>query len=204
MSAIRHFLPWVAVLVLVGLLVSLLPGTTKWSIVITQIPLLPVTGLVVYRYLRPEYLSEKAVKVTIALVALAGLSFAIYLGATWATGGTPTCSAGGGCSAAETSNGATLFFGIRTTTVGMVGYSLILLSLLVPGNLGRISTAFLGTFGFGTSAYLTTYLATEFQTSCQWCLGSSVAMTTIFALAYWRLAQFFEASGSPDSSARSR
>ena len=79
MSAIRHFLPWVAVLVLVGLLVSLLPGTTKWSIVITQIPLLPVTGLVVYRYLRPEYLSEKAVKVTIALVALADDSLATLL-----------------------------------------------------------------------------------------------------------------------------
>ena len=192
MKAIRHFLPWVAVLVLAGILVSLLPGTTKWSILITQIPLLPVTGLVVYRYFRPGYLPERAVKVTIALVALAGLSFAIYLGATWATGGTPTCSAGGGCSAAETSEGATLFFGIRTTTVGMVGYSLILLSLLVPGNLGRISTAALGTFGFGTSAYLTTYLATEFQTSCQWCLGSSVAMTTIFALSFWRLARYLD------------
>lgn len=192
MKAIRHFLPWVAVLVLAGVLVSLLPGTTKWSILITQIPLLPVTGLVVYRYFRPGYLPERAVKVTIALVALAGLSFAIYLGATWATGGTPTCSAGGGCSAAETSEGAKLFFGIRTTTVGMVGYSLILLSLLVPGNLGRISTAALGTFGFGTSAYLTTYLATEFQTSCQWCLGSSVAMTTIFALSFWRLARYLD------------
>ncbi|MGA1213116.1 MAG: vitamin K epoxide reductase family protein, partial [Solirubrobacterales bacterium] len=180
-------------------------GTSKTSILITQIPLVPVTGLVVYRYFRPGHLPETAVKVTIPLVALAGLSFAIYLGVTWvATGDAPTCSAGGGCSAAETSDGATLFFGIRTTTVGMIGYSLILLSLLVPGNLGRISTAFLGTFGFGTSAYLTTYLATEFNTSCQWCLGSSVAMTTIFALAYWRLAQFFEASGSPDSSARSR
>ena len=193
MRVIRHFLPWVGVLVAAGVLVSLLPGTTKWSILITQIPLVPVTGLVVYRFFRPGELPEKAAKITIALVALAGLSFAIYLGVSWNDGAsTATCSVGGGCSAAETSDGATLFFGIRTTTVGMIGYSLVLLSLLIPGNLGRMATAFLGTFGFGTSAYLTTYLATEFNTSCQWCLGSSAAMTTIFALAYWRLAKYIE------------
>ena len=192
MRVIRHFLPWVGVLVAAGVLVSLLPGTTKWSILITQIPLVPVTGLVVYRFFRPGELPEKVAKITIALVALAGLSFAIYLGITWATGAEPTCAVGGGCSAAQTSEGADLFFGIRTTTVGIVGYSLVLLSLLVPGNLGRMATAFLGTFGFGTSAYLTTYLATEFNTSCQWCLGSSAAMTTIFALAYWRLAKYLE------------
>ena len=190
MRAIRHFLPWVGVLVAFGLLVSLLPETTKWSILITQIPLVPVTGLVVYRFFVPGELSEKAVRITIALVALVGFSFALYIGLSWGgDSSTVTCSTGG-CNAAETSKGARLFFDIRTTTVGMVGYSLVILSLLVPGNIGRLATAFLGTFGFATSVYLTYYLASTFNTSCQWCLGSAAAMTTIFVLSYWRLFRF--------------
>jgi uncharacterized membrane protein len=189
--ALRHFLPWVGVLVAFGFLVSLLPETTKWSILITQIPLVPVTGLVIYRFFRPGELSEKALRTTIAFVALAGLSFAIYLGATWAAGEFPSCSTGG-CTAAQYSDGAELFFGIRTTTVGMTGYTLVLLSLLIPGNVGRLATAFLGTFGFATSMYLTFYSATELNTTCQWCLGSAAAMTTIFALSYWRLFRFIQ------------
>lgn len=186
-------MPWVAVLVLAGLIVSLLPETTKWSILITQLPLIPVTGLVIYRFLRPEEgLQERALKITIALVALVGLAFAVYIGLSWGGGGSNAVCSTGGCNAAETSDGAKLFFGIRTTTVGMVGYSLILLSLLVPGNVGRLTTAFLGTFGFATSVYLTHYLATEFNTSCQWCLGSAFAMTTLFALSYWRLFRFIQ------------
>lgn len=192
MRAIRHFLPWVGVLVLFGVVVSLLPETTKWSILITQIPLIPVTGFVIYRFIRPGELPEKALKVPIALVALIGFSIALYIGLSWgADGSTVTCSTGG-CNAAENSEGADLFFGIRTTTVGMVGYALVILSLLVPGNIGRLFTAFLGTFGFATSVYLTYYLATTFNTSCQWCLGSAAAMTTIFALSYWRLFRFIQ------------
>ena len=190
MRAIRHFLPWVGVLVAFGLLISLLPETTKWSILITQIPLVPVTGLIAYRFFRPGELSEKALRITIALVALVGFAIALYIGLSWgADGSSVTCSTGG-CDAAENSEGAELFFGIRTTTVGMIGYSLVILSLLVPGNIGRLTTAFLGTFGFATSVYLTYYLASTFQTSCQWCLGSAAAMTTIFALSFWRLFRF--------------
>lgn len=189
MRALRHFLPWVGVLVAFGVLVSLLPDTTVESIVITQIPLVPVTGLIIYSFFRAGGVSETAAKITIALVALAGLSFASYLAIKWAAGELPTCSTGG-CTAAQYSEGADLFFGIRTTTVGITGYSLVLLSLLIPGNLGRMGTAFLGTFGFGTSMYLTFYSVTELNTTCQWCLGSAAAMTTIMALSYWRLARF--------------
>jgi uncharacterized membrane protein len=40
--------------------------------------------------------------------------------------------------------------------------------------------------------YLTFYSATELNTTCQWCLGSAAAMTTIFALSYWRLFRFIQ------------
>ena len=189
MRAVRYFLPWLGLLITFGVLVSVLPDTTVESIVITQIPLVPVTGLIIYSFFRAGGVSETAAKITIALVALAGLSFASYLAIKWAAGELPTCSTGG-CTAAQYSEGADLFFGIRTTTVGITGYSLILLSLLVPGNVGRLATTFLGTFGFGTSMYLTFYSVTELNTTCQWCIGSAAAMTTIMALSYWRLARF--------------
>ncbi|MFM8519779.1 MAG: vitamin K epoxide reductase family protein [Solirubrobacterales bacterium] len=191
MRAARHFLPWIGVLVLFGVGVSLLPDATTETILITQTPLLPVSGLVIYSFFRSGPLPELAVRITIALVALAGLSFASYLAIKWAAGELPTCSTGG-CTAAQYSDGADLFFGIRTTTVGITGYSLVLLSLLLPGNLGRFTTPFLGTFGFGTSMYLTFYSVTELNTTCQWCLGSAAAMTTIMVLSYWRLVKYME------------
>jgi uncharacterized membrane protein len=189
--AVRYLLPWVGVLVAFGVVVSLLPDTTVDSILITQLPLVPVTGLVIYGFFHVGQVSEKAAKITIALVALVGLSFATYLAVTWASGGSPTCSTGG-CEVAQNSEGADLFFGIRTTTVGVTGYSLVLLSLLIPGNIGRLATTFLGTFGFGASMYLTSYSVITLQTTCQWCLGSAAAMTTIMALSYWRLAKYLE------------
>ncbi|MFM8889364.1 MAG: vitamin K epoxide reductase family protein [Solirubrobacterales bacterium] len=191
MRAVRHFLPWVGVLVAFGVLISVLPDTTAESIAITQIPLIPVSGLVIFSFFRTGPLPEAAARVTVALVALAGMSFAAYLASKWASGELPTCSTGG-CTAAQYSDGADLFFGIRTTTVGLTGYSLVLLSLLVPGNAGRFITAFLGTFGFGTSMYLTFYSVTELETTCQWCIGSATAMTTIMVLSYWRLVKYME------------
>lgn len=179
-------MPWIAFLILFGFGVTLLPGTTWQSIMTTQIPLIPVSGLVIFRYFNPGPFSEKAVKITTAFVALAGFAFAAYLAWEWHRGVLPQCGSGG-CTAAQYSPGGELFFGIRTTTVGLTGYTLVLLSLLLPGNLGRLATAGLGTFGFATSMYLTGYSVTELNTTCQWCIGSATAMTTIFTLSFWRL-----------------
>ena len=156
-------------------------------------PLVPVTGLLIYGFFSPGGISEKSLRIAIGLVALVGLSFAIYLGVSWnpGEGKFSSCSTGG-CTAVQFSKGADLFFGIRTTTVGIVGYSLILLSLLLPRNPGRFATAFLGTFGFATSVYLAWYSVSQLGTTCQWCLGSGAAMTAIFALSYWRLFRFIE------------
>ena len=40
--------------------------------------------------------------------------------------------------------------------------------------------------------YLTFYSVTELQTTCQWCIGSATAMTTIMVLSYWRLVKYME------------
>ncbi len=182
---LRYGLFWIPVPILFGLFVWSFPETTLESIVITQIPFLALSGLVVLYALRGT-LSELSMRLATAFAALAGLAYASYLTYEWSQGSIPQCATGG-CTAVQFSPGAELFFDFRTSTVGVVGYCLVLLSLLIPGVYGRASTWALGAFGFGTSIYLTTYSIFELKTTCQWCLGSAAAMTTIFVISTIRL-----------------
>lgn len=178
-------LAWLAVPLLFALLVSLLPDTTLVTIGITQIPFLAFSGLVVTYVVRGE-LSERSLRLATAFAALAGLAFAGYLSYSWSQNVLPKCSSGG-CLATEFSTYADMFLGIRTSTVGVFGYSLVLLSLLIPGLWGQAATWSLGLFGFLVSLYLTSSSVLVLETTCQWCLGSATAMTTILIISSLRL-----------------
>lgn len=182
---LRYLLFWTPVPILFGLFVWTFPDATLESIVITQIPFLALSGLVVAWVVR-GWLTETTLRLATGFAAVAGLAYAAYLTYEWSQGSIPQCATGG-CTVAQFSAGAELFFDFRTSTVGVVGYCLVLLSLLIPGVYGRASTWALGAFGFGTSIYLTTYSIFELKTTCQWCLGSAAAMTTIFAISTIRL-----------------
>ena len=121
----------------------------------------------------------------IMLVALLGLACAGYLSYGW-SGGITECATGG-CSKAQSSSYATLFFSLPTSMVGVFGYSLILLVNLLPRFPAAIGTALLATFGFAVSLYLTLSSIFVLETTCQWCLGSAMAMTTLLLLTYRRL-----------------
>jgi uncharacterized membrane protein len=200
---LRYLLFWIPVPILFGLFVSFFPDTTLESIVITQIPFLALTGVVVVYVLRGR-LTDLNLRLATAFAALAGLAYAGYLTYEWGQGSVPQCATGG-CTVAQFSDGAELFWEFRTSTVGVVGYCLVLLSLLIPGVYGRVSTFALGTFGFGTSIYLTSYSIFELKTTCQWCLGSAAAMTTIFTISAIRLIKAYLdgdpalAASDPDS-----
>jgi uncharacterized membrane protein len=189
----RYLLYWIPVPILFGLFVSFFPDTTVESIVITQLPFLALTGLVVAWVVRGS-VSDGGLRLATAFAALAGLAYAAYLTYEWSQGSVPQCATGG-CTVAQFSEGAELFFDFRTSTVGVVGYCLVLLSLLLPGVYGRVSTFALGTFGLGTSIYLTSYSIFELKTTCQWCLGSAAAMTTIFAISSIRLIKAYLEGG---------
>jgi uncharacterized membrane protein len=190
---LRYLLYWIPVPILFGLFVSFFPDTTVESIVITQLPFLALTGLVVAWVVRGS-VSDGGLRLATAFAALAGLAYAAYLTYEWSQGSVPQCATGG-CTVAQFSEGAELFFDFRTSTVGVVGYCLVLLSLLLPGVYGRVSTFALGTFGLGTSIYLTSYSIFELKTTCQWCLGSAAAMTTIFAISSIRLIKAYLEGG---------
>jgi uncharacterized membrane protein len=188
--------------ILFGLFVSFFPDTTVESIVITQLPFLALTGLVVAWVVRGS-VSDGGLRLATAFAAVAGLAYATYLTYEWSQGSVPQCATGG-CTVAQFSAGAELFFDFRTSTVGVVGYCLVLVSLLIPGVYGRVSTFALGTFGLGTSIYLTSYSIFELKTTCQWCLGSAAAMTTIFTISSIRLIKAYLEGGDVDEDVSER
>jgi uncharacterized membrane protein len=180
----KALLFWLPIPALFAFFILLMPDTTIESVLITQLPFLALSLLVVYSVFKG--FSEKIIKLVILFAALTGLGFATYLSIKWQQNVLPECGSGG-CAAAQFSKYADMFFGIRTSLVGVIGYILILLSLLFKGDFARFLTLGLALFGFVVSAYLTYSSVFDLETTCQWCLGSASAMTTIFTLSCFRL-----------------
>jgi uncharacterized membrane protein len=94
--------------------------------------------------------------------------------------------ASGGCETVQSSSYAKLA-GIPVPLLGLVGYALILASLFVPGDAGRMATAGLAVVGFGFSLYLTYVELFKIEAICQWCVASAVLMTLLAILSVVRL-----------------
>jgi uncharacterized membrane protein len=121
-----------------------------------------------------------------AAVAAAGLGIAGYLAVVHYSGGTPVCTAGGGCAVVQSSSYAELA-GVPVATLGVLGYLAVLASLLRDGERARAVTAFLALAGFGFSAWLTYVSHTEIGALCAWCVGSAICMTLLAGLSSARL-----------------
>lgn len=72
--------------------------------------------------------------------------------------------------------------GIPVAVLGLVGYFVLLLSLAVPGEIGRAVGFMTALTGFGFSLYLTYREAFSIHAYCEWCLGSAAVMTVLMVL----------------------
>jgi uncharacterized membrane protein len=132
-------------------------------------------------------MSERALRRVIAVTALLGLAVAGYLTYVHYAELEPICAGGGGgCEKVQNSSYAELA-GISVAVLGLVGYALILASLWVPGDTGRLAGALLALVGFGFSAYLTWAELFEIDAICQWCVASAVLMAILAVTTCWRL-----------------
>lgn len=131
-------------------------------------------------------MSDRALRATIAALALLGLAIAGYLTYVHYGDAAPLCVAQAACEKVQTSAYAE-FAGIPVALLGAIGYALILMSLLLPGDLGRLSAAGLAFGGFAFSAYLTYHELFTIDAICPWCVASAVVMTTLLALTAWRV-----------------
>ena len=137
-------------------------------------------------------MTERGLRAAIALLAVAGIGIATYLTYVHYADVEAFCVAGGGgCEKVQTSEYAELA-GIPVAVLGLIGYVLILGSLWVPGDGGKLAGAVLALSGFGFSAYLTYRELFTIDAICQWCVASAVVMTALAALTVWRLVRLDE------------
>jgi uncharacterized membrane protein len=132
-------------------------------------------------------MSERRLRRLIGVVALIGLAVAAYLTYVHYAELEPICAGGGGgCERVQNSSYAELA-GIPVAVLGLIGYALILGSLWIPGESGRLAGAVLALVGFGFSLYLTWAELFEIDAICQWCVASAVLMTILAVATSWRL-----------------
>jgi uncharacterized membrane protein len=124
-------------------------------------------------------MSDRRLRVVIALLAVIGLAVAGYLTYVHYADVEPLCAGGGGgCQRVQSSSYSELA-GVPVALLGAIGYALILASLRLSGDKGRLLGATLALVGFGFSAYLTWVELVEIDAICQWCVASAVLMTAL-------------------------
>jgi uncharacterized membrane protein len=128
-------------------------------------------------------------RVMIAL-AVIGLGVATYLTVVHYVGfQVLACGAGKGISSCQQVQSSVWseLAGIPVADLGLVGYVLILGSLLAPDREeSRLATLGLTIVGFGFSAYLTYRELHSIHAICEWCLSSAVILTILFVCAVTR------------------
>jgi uncharacterized membrane protein len=130
--------------------------------------------------------SERRLQAAVLVLGLAGLAVAGYLTYVHYAELEPLCGLGGDCERVQTSQWAEVA-GIPVAVLGAAGYVLILASLLVPGDLGRVAGATLALSGFLFSAYLTYREIFTIEAICTWCVASAVLMTALAVVACLRV-----------------
>jgi uncharacterized membrane protein len=131
--------------------------------------------------------TERSLRRATAVLAVIGVAIAGYL--TWVhyAGLKPFCVGGGGaCERVQSSKWSELA-GVPVAVLGLGGYLLLLGSLLLPGETGRMATALLALVGAGFSAWLTFVELTKIDAICQWCAASAAIMVLLAIVSVIRL-----------------
>jgi uncharacterized membrane protein len=124
--------------------------------------------------------------IAIVVVAIIGLADASYLTYEHYNGlrGLPCVGGHGGhssCVKVQSSVWSEVD-GVSVALLGLIGYVLLLGSLLVRTEVGRAASFGIALFGFLFSAYLTYREAFSIHAYCEWCLGSASCLTILMIL----------------------
>ena len=131
-------------------------------------------------------MSAKALRMTLIVLTLLGLAVASYVTYVHYAGIKPACTAGESCTKVQTSRYAEIA-GVPVALIGLIGYVVILGSLLAPETeTTRMLTAVLTIGGFGFSVYLTYREVFSIHAICEECASSAVIMTIMMCLSLWR------------------
>ncbi|MCW3050395.1 MAG: vitamin epoxide reductase family protein [Solirubrobacterales bacterium] len=131
-------------------------------------------------------MTDRRLRGAILALALVGFGVAAYLTYVHYEGIRPVCGLGGDCEKVQTSQWSEVG-GVPVALIGLIGYALILASLFVPGEAGRLAGAFLALVGFAFSAYLSYRELFSIDAICPWCVVSACVMTLLAVLSAVRL-----------------
>jgi uncharacterized membrane protein len=119
---------------------------------------------------------RRGLRVVLGVLAGLGLLISGYL--TWVhyAGLTPVCVGGsGGCETVQTSSYATIL-GVPVAVFGLVGYSGLLFSASLRGEVGLYLAFLVALVGTLFSAYLTYLEVFVIHAVCEWCVASATVM----------------------------
>lgn len=138
-------------------------------------------------------MSRRTVRIAMIVLAVIGLGIASYLTYVHYAGIKPACTAGESCTKVQTSVYSKLA-GVPVALMGLIGYIVILASLLVrETERSRFATLVFTLGGFGFSAYLTYRELFSIHAICEWCATSAGIMTILMLMSVWR---FLRGDGS--------
>jgi uncharacterized membrane protein len=128
----------------------------------------------------------KTLRVTLIMLATAGLGVAGYLTYVHYAGISPVCTTGGSCEKVQTSAYSELL-GIPVALIGLLGYVAILATLLArETETTRFAVSALTLTGFAFSAYLTYREIYSIHAICEWCVSSAIILTAMTPLSLAR------------------
>jgi uncharacterized membrane protein len=132
-------------------------------------------------------MTPRTLRIVLIVLAVLGVGLATYLTYIHYAHVQPLCGTNGGsCLKVQTSQYSKLA-GVPVALMGLIGYILILGTLLLPEDeRTRFATAALVLGGFAFSAYLTYREVFSLKAICEYCVGSAVLLTVMLPLSLWR------------------
>ncbi len=125
--------------------------------------------------------TDRRLLIAIAVICVLGIADAGYLTYVHYAKLKVLCLSSGGCETVQSSPWSKLD-GVPVSLLGLIGYIVILLTLLIRSELGRALGFAVALTGFGFSMYLTYREIFTIKAICQWCVGSAVMMTALAIL----------------------
>jgi uncharacterized membrane protein len=129
--------------------------------------------------------SDRALRIAVAGLALAGAAIAAYLTYAKYADATIACSTGG-CETVQESEYAEIL-GLPVPVLGLAGYLAIFATALFRGEMARLVGAALALGGLAFSVYLIFVQIFAIEAFCQWCLASDVVMALLAVATLLRL-----------------
>jgi uncharacterized membrane protein len=129
--------------------------------------------------------SDRALRIAVAALALVGLGIAGYLTYTRYSGAPIVCATGG-CETVQRSSYATAV-GIPVAVLGLAAYALIFLTALGKSEHVRVAGATAALAGALFAAWLLYAQIALIHALCQWCVSSDVVLVLLTAATVLRV-----------------